>query len=921
MRPLTLTMSAFGPYAGETTIDFSKLGKSGVYLITGDTGAGKTTIFDAIVFALYGDTTDKNREAKLLRSKYAAPSTNTFVTLTFENAGKTYTVTRNPEYFRAKQRGEGLAKVSPDAELILPDGTPVTKTKEVTARITEILGINREQFMQIAMIAQGNFRELLVAPTEKRKAIFRQIFSTENYEKLQKQLSVEYYAAKREADDAQKRILQYINGIIPVPETEEALLIQRAKQNELPLAETLAVLSQMTEADEQAAAALDRQMKDIDRQLAAVNGDLGKLDELQKARAASKAVDEKLKRETEMLSAAAEALEAAQHAHRETEALTDAIGQLKSELPKYDGYEACRRKLLQTAKEQAAQQAALETAVQNRAMAAKALEALKAEQQTLSGSAEAKLKAEVERDAAGKQQKALGNLKSSLNSYAEQEQIYKEEQNACENALALAAQTRDTYHHMHDEFLREQAGILSAQLEDGKPCPVCGALHHPQPAVKSENAPTEKELKAAKKEADKAQKAADKLSASCAKTKGKLDGMEEALRRQLADNGINAEAENAAEILSEKTAALTERIAALDKVIAAEQARLDRKAQLDAQLPKQEKALEQRKAEIDAAEKAIAALTAAKAEQEKQCAELKAGLPYADKAAAQQQLTALETKRTKLDSALKTAQEQLNRRREITGNLRGQKEQLAAQLQNAAQLDGEALQKQKAALTAEKETVKQAREQTVNRLSSNRRTHKSIVAEFKETERLERRYALTKALSDTANGQLDKKSKITLEAYIQMAYFDRIIARANTRLMVMSQGQYEMKRREEAGNMVKQSGLDIDVIDHFNGSVRSAGTLSGGESFKASLSLALGLSDEVQSEAGGVHLDAMFVDEGFGTLDEDSLKYALNALTALGEGSRLVGIISHVNELKEKIDRQIVIKKDRLGGSRAEIII
>ena len=296
-------------------------------------------------------------------------------------------------------------------------------------------------------------------------------------------------------------------------------------------------------------------------------------------------------------------------------------------------------------------------------------------------------------------------------------------------------------------------------------------------------------------------------------------------------------------------------------------------------------------------------------------------MQYDSKAAAEKQLKALEAKRHALEAALKQAQEKVNQQKETIGHLNGQKEQLAALLQNAEQLDGEALQKQKEQSEAEKSAVNEQQKTLSDRLSSNRRTHDNIAAKIKESEQLDHRYRLTQALSETANGGISGKERITLEAFIQTAYFDRIIAHANTRLLEMSGSQYEMERRKESNNNQKQSGLDIDIIDHFATGTRSVSTLSGGESFKASLSLALGLSDVVQSEAGGVRLDTMFVDEGFGTLDDDSLKNAIKVLAALGEGNRLVGIISHVNELKEKIDRQIVIKKDRDKGSKAEIIM
>lgn len=921
MRPITLTMSAFGPYAGETVIDFDKLGKSGIYLITGDTGAGKTTIFDAIVFALYGETTDKNREAKMLRSKYADPRTKTFVKMAFENNGKTYTVTRNPEYQRAKQRGDGVTKEASDAELILPNGAVVVKTKEVTAKIIEILGINREQFMQIAMIAQGNFRELLLAPTEKRKAIFRQIFSTENYEKLQNRLSAEFNDARRESDEAQKSILQYIKGIITIPDSDKDFLIKKAKINELPIAETLTVLTQINQADEQAAATLDEKISLIDRQLEAINSDLGKLSEYQKAKKKAEELAQKIAKETENMTTAEASLLSAEKAYKKEEVIADDIGKLKAELPKYDNYETCKESLAVTEKILIVNRTKLDKSVEKRKATDDALGKLKEEHQSLNGSAESKLKYEVERDAADKQKTQLTKLKNSIADYTNQLTALKKEREICEAAIEQSKQARDDYNEMHDAFLREQAGILAEDLTDEKPCPVCGSLHHPAPAVKSEKAPTDKELKSAKSKFEKAQKEADKLSASCAGLKGKLDSMRNSLLTQLAENGIDSEIADAKVVIQEIVAELTEKITELKKSIESEQAKLDRKKSLDKQIPEQEDALEQLKKGIEETEKTIAALIAQKSEQKKQCEELKAGLQFDSKASAEAQVKSLEIKRNALETALKQAQEEVNRYKEVVGNLNGQREQLDTQLKKAEQYDGESLQKQKAELTSEKESVKKSREQIGNRLSSNLRTYDSIVAKYKESEKLERRYILTKNLSDTANGKLDKKSKITLEAYIQMAYFDRIIARANTRLMVMSDGQYEMKRRKEAENNRQQSGLDIDIIDHFNGSLRSVSTLSGGESFKASLSLALGLSDEVQSSAGGVRLDTMFVDEGFGTLDDESLKNALNALAALGEGNRLVGIISHVNELKEKIDRQIIIKKDRAGGSKAEITV
>ena len=324
---------------------------------------------------------------------------------------------------------------------------------------------------------------------------------------------------------------------------------------------------------------------------------------------------------------------------------------------------------------------------------------------------------------------------------------------------------------------------------------------------------------------------------------------------------------------------------------------------------------------IAEAEKELSAKAATKEQQTKQLEELKQGLRFESRQEAEKHLKTLEGKIALLKKTLEAAQKKHGDQKQILEQLNGKKAQLEAQLREAKQLDEEKLRGEKTELSGQKFNLNRSRDAVSNRYSSNSKTLQNIIGKQAETEQLEKQYKLTKALSDTANGDISGKDRITLEAYIQMTYFDRVIARANTRFMVMSGGQYEMKRRVEADNKRSQSGLDIDVIDHYNGSSRSVSTLSGGESFKASLSLALGLSDEVQSAAGGVRLDTMFVDEGFGTLDDESLKNAINALASLSEGNRLVGIISHVAELKEKIDKQIVIKKDRTGGSRAEVII
>ena len=318
------------------------------------------------------------------------------------------------------------------------------------------------------------------------------------------------------------------------------------------------------------------------------------------------------------------------------------------------------------------------------------------------------------------------------------------------------------------------------------------------------------------------------------------------------------------------------------------------------------------------------AITAAGTEAQSKQQQLDAGkgtLPFDSRRAAEERIEELaktiERRKAALRNAEKAYTDSAGRVRELKAAIAGLEEQLSG----GPEPDREGVTRQKAELTRQRKALEDRIKGIHAGLAANRSALAGIRDKAGELEALETRRVMVCDLSATANGTLSGKEKIMLETYVQTTYFDRIIDRANTRLMMMTGGQYELKRRIEAENQKSQSGLDLDVVDHYNGSERSVKSLSGGESFKASLSLALGLSDEIQSSSGGVRLDTMFVDEGFGSLDEESLDQAMKALTGLTEGNRLVGIISHVAELKNRIDRQIVVTKERSGGSKAQIVL
>lgn len=466
----------------------------------------------------------------------------------------------------------------------------------------------------------------------------------------------------------------------------------------------------------------------------------------------------------------------------------------------------------------------------------------------------------------------------------------------------------------------EQAGIIAETLESGKPCPVCGSLEHPCIAHKSAKAPTEAQLKRAKENADKARKVAEDLSGKCKEAKGILDAKKvetEKLVKELWQSVAFEEAENK---LPEEQKVVSAEITVLDTALSEEEKKVSRRSELTESLPKTEKALKERDKDISNRNIALEADKALLSEKKKQRDADKESLRFDSIAEAQSKSDALGKTVSEMKKAYDNAQSALSDSDKKIAGYNASITELSKQLSSDCVLDKEAETKKKVELSKKRTSDDDAAKVLHARIESNTKVLANIQVKVSDLDMLEKRYTWLKALSNTANGNISGKEKVMLETYIQMTYFDRIIARANTRFMIMSGGQYELKRRKEAENNRSQSGLDLDVIDHYNGTERSVKTLSGGESFKASLSLALGLSDEIQASAGGVKLDTMFVDEGFGSLDEESLDQAMKALSGLADGNRLVGIISHVVDLKNRIDKQIVVEKEKSGGSKANIV-
>ena len=919
MRPLKLTIAGFGPYALIQELDFSRLGTSGLYLITGDTGAGKTTIFDAITYALFGEASGDSREPSMLRSKYASADAPTYVELTFHHKDSTYTVKRIPGYTRAKSRGTGLTAQVATAELLCPDGHSVTKLKDVNQAIRDIIGLNREQFSQIAMISQGDFRKLLQAGTEERQKIFRDIFRTGFYVLLQSKLKDKAAEVGRETSDAARSIRQYVQGIACSEDSVHSPDVAKAKDGQMPMAEFREVLNSIVEEDAKAAKKLESELSTVGKELDAVKMQLTKAQGRQDT-------EKKLNTQQEKesgLSARLEKAKAAWNAAKDTEPRQDTLkGQLavwKQQLPEYDNLEQLKTQLEAAKKGLAQAEQARETAQQNQNTLANEIKRLKTQQERLSGTEAQKVQLSAQKQQAADWKNKFTTLLSDIEGLTAEKNALGKLQADLETAMDISAQLLRIYNDKNTAFLREQAGIMASTLAEGIPCPVCGSVHHPSLAVLSESAPTEADVKAAKEKYEQANTVVNSVSGKANKQNGIVAVKEKSVRSDIASLLPGASLEDAPAAAQEKAAELQNEIKQLENKLVEVEKSIRRKKELDEQIPRKEGEYQDAKAAFTEADTQIALRKRDIATLEKQLSELRSKLPFPDKKAALHQQEVGQRELVGLEQAQKKAEEDYRNGKEALSNAQTVIAQLREQLAAQPEWDTKALTRQQDFLEQQKKKIRQAQEVVHYRLISNRNAVANISSTATRLAELEQRYAWMKALSDTANGTVSGKQKIELETYIQGAFFDQILLRANIRLEKMSGGQYDLKRRAVADNLKSQAGLELDIIDHINASERSVNTLSGGESFLASLALALGLSDQVQMSTG-IRLDTLFVDEGFGSLDPEALSKAYSTLASLTEGNRLVGIISHVAELKERIDKQIVVTKNRDGGSTAEII-
>lgn len=926
MKPLKLTMSAFGSYAGKNVIDFTGQ-QQGIFLITGDTGAGKTTIFDAITYALYNQTSGGERNGNMMRSQYAQPETETYVELEFLYRGQTYRVRRNPDYKITKTLKNGKIreqKVPHSVELTLPDGTVFPEKKNATdAKIIEILGLTADQFSQIVMIAQGDFLKLLYTKSDERKMIFSKLFRTDIYWKIQENLRRKSMEMDERIQENDRAFEQEKSRIMPLPESEEIPLDELVERLRERLKDALKEQN-LRRANVEELNKKITKYEEINKLFVS----LEKIRQTGKELEARQAESKERRQQIENARKADKVLVAEQQNLRQQQAVeqsAQAIAKMGETLADdQEMFETLKTQLQEAEAKQKREAADIQKkmlALEQSFPSYEALQNARSEEQQAKKVWEDLGKTSEE--SFHKKEAGIAALKEQQK---RQEQIVEQTKKNWEQTSLSASESAKHYEHMYEAFLKEQAGILAENLSAGCPCPVCGSTIHPDPAKLSDHAVTELEVEQAKKTRAAAEEKRDLAYAAFEAEKTEKQKLAQAVEKEEADFVLaqtiakqqRKEAEQnyvslqkIAEQIREKLvypslAEAKKQYAAMQKALEAAEQEIAKKRQKVSELAEAMNTLKGQKLAEEENQKTAKKLAV---KTEKEYAKLleKSGFVSEET----YHLAILpERSRSKLEREEKEYESQC---------LRQQSEQklLEKQVSGKTYTDTTELNEQ---LKAEKQALKEA-EKTYMELHTAYENDRSVLQNcavyLEKGKKLEREDQVIKSLSKTANGRLSGSAKIDFETYIQRQYFKQIIHEANKRLLTMSNHQFILKLKEEANTGRKTNeGLDLSVYSLVTDSERDVKTLSGGESFLAALAMALGLSDIVERSAGAIHPDMMFIDEGFGSLDAQSRQQAIEVLAELAGDSRMVGIISHVTELKEQIDRKLVVSRTD-KGSRA----
>lgn len=1025
MKPLKITMSAFGPYAGLTVIDFEKY-LNGLYIITGDTGAGKTTIFDAITFALYGEASTERRENSMLRSDFAGRDVKTFVELEFIYRGEVYKIYRNPSYKREGLKTAETAK----AELTYPDGNVRTGVKEVNSAVRDILGIDCGQFTQIAMIAQGDFLKLLLAGTEERGRIFREIFYTDFYRDFQDRLKLRCNETRKKYEELKSAIVNAMDGAvcdetrkysalqaedfmsfisdlvqsdasaeIKTKEEERLLRKQSAelalsignaeKNNELIFAldrekEKLAVLERKNDEIEQYEKQL-RRSADINYELVPVYNRVKERRE-NVLRLYSVIEDKKkiLEEKTAKINILEKEYSDCKNREKEMNNLAVKAENLKNELDRYSELDMLDHERNETKKTLEAESARRDKTQNDILTATKNIVDMKSE---LDGMRTAEYEYEMTKRIREEKELDMERLNKTLrdydifNGHDRQYMTLKDEYMRLE---AECNKKSDEYNKQYSLFLREQAGIIAGTLVEGKPCPVCGSTAHPQKAGKNDKAPSEAELNSLKEETDLLRTQCADCSKRALQKKNERDKEELDIRQFIAE--FDKDDTNIEIALKQISDSIDDEYLKSKSAEKTANEILMKKKKYETDLTQFEKNMSELTLRLRNTEQTVNELKTQIGILDGKIVSLKNLVTYESRDEAEKELRNLEQEykrfinilektETEYKKCLRTADETravIENSEPLAGEERGKLEDdenvmwklfdkflisdeteiensvlsdekeseyrnavdeynnnknacaerikvLGETIETNNKTDVDELKRLKSETDKKTDEVLEHANSIRARLSVNKQIMERVNIMRADMDRMSREYGMILNLSQTASGELSGQQKIAFEQYIQSAYFRSILNEANKRFGYMTNGRYELTRRDVSDNLKSKGGLEIDVFDNYTGKNRDVKTLSGGESFKASLCMALGLSEVIQRNAGGVKLESMFVDEGFGVLDSESLEQAVEVLTSLSCTDRMVGIISHISELKDRIDKKIVVKRN-VSGSTIEMI-
>lgn len=1016
MRPLELRINAFGPYAQETLVDFSKF-KSGLFLISGDTGSGKTSIFDAMTYALYNEVSGSTRDASMMRSDYAKSTEETFVELKFTHHQEEYIIRRNPRYQRAKLSGEGMTEQVARASLFLPNGQEIDDIKTVDQKIRELLGIDIKQFKQIVMLAQGEFQKLLNSSSSERSQIFRTIFNTKFYEELQEVLKQDEGALRKELSQINLNIENLVAKIkIPkdcemtqnlkddfdrILEQEKRVQAKLSKErndinktieslnNRITLAQALNKDLESLKENEEALIKLIENEADIDKikvnilQIEKAHNKIKPLENNYKANQ-SNLKTEQLNKESNQnkLLASQKNLEEEKTKYQALEMIEKkfkdrhiALHKISDSFVIYENLEYQRKELKDLEQRKSQSKLSLDNLIRSINANKTMLESYIKEEEIYKRNIEALgvLDSNIRE---GKQEEIrLKNLIKFIKEVTIQNNDIKSMESRYKLIVENFQKLNSSYQAFETDFYQSQAGVLATRLEDNLPCPVCGSKDHPNPAIVANKVLGKEELDEKAKELDEARTKRNNLSQDLSNSNLNIETTKKRINELLLDN------EKKEEIVKKKSEVEAKLESYLKKKNLLEKENEDIKKDID-KVENQEKVIKEEEALFEKSKDDLTSLNLNLNSVQVKLSNLEENLVYNTLEDAQdkykEEKTRLEHDEKLVQRSKEKIQELKSEIRELNrliedlrlreknleaavlkskgifyaslktegftnkevykkylsdeNKLESYKKQVQTHQEKQTSLKQEIISLRKRTLNKEfvninslnqrliqqkeQEKLKQeSYDQVTFSIQHNEMLYKEYLALDKNSKILRERYAYVSSLSKTANGALSGQAKVSLEQYVQSAYFEYIIDEANKRFMQMTDYRYELFRQEEASDKRSQSGLDLEVLDNYNGKRRPVKTLSGGESFMASLSLALGLSDVTQSSVGGVEIEAMFVDEGFGSLDEKSLDQAMKTLMDLADEERIVGIISHVPELKALVDQQIKITKSDKGSS------